>query len=166
MPSAGETGGRRIRPLVDCVTESRAMAKAAARLLEDTWPDWYGPTGAGDAAADVAARSRACGLPYGIAAVDCAGRLVGLATLAEHSHGANPGEALWLNGLTVSPEAQRQGIGEAMIARLEAEARKRGATQLFCTTQAASGLLLRRGWRMQRDLDDGWAVYAVRLQAE
>ncbi|WP_373355449.1 GNAT family N-acetyltransferase [Pseudoroseicyclus sp. CXY001] len=140
------------------------LGAAAARLMEETWPDWYGPGGEGNAAEDIARRSCAESLPCGLAAVTEEGRLAGLVTLDASSHGALAAEGFWMNGLVTDPACRRQGVADALVAALEAEAARRGACEIHSTTVAAGGLLERRGWRKLRQLDDGWAVYALRLK--
>ncbi|NDV02743.1 GNAT family N-acetyltransferase [Pseudoroseicyclus tamaricis] len=149
----------RIVPLAACPEQ----AAEAARLLEETWPDWYGLGGDGDAAADVAVRSLEDALPWGIAAQDESGALIGLCTLSGTSFGAAEGEELWLGGLVVAPHARGRGVGDALVAAVEEEARGRGVGTLHATTATAAGLLGRRGWQHRRNLCDGWCVYALEL---
>lgn len=122
-------------------------------LYTAVWPTWYGPDGPGDALADLTERSRDSGLPMGLVAL-YDNRPVGAAALAALSFGAMAGERPWLIGLAVDPAFRQQGIATQLVARAEAEART-GATWLYCTTDAAATLLLRRGWTDQRRAGEG-----------
>ncbi len=147
-----------------------------ARLMRAAWPDWYGPGGQGEAGADLLDRSREAGLPWGVAALE-GDVAVGTAALAATSHGAEPGEGPWLVGLVVAPARRGRGIGSALVAACEAQARAEGRAErgargrgragerprLLATTEAARALLLRRGWTEVRHLADGHAVLALDL---
>lgn len=129
--------------------------------MRDAWPGWYGPGGPGDAEADLLLRSRVAGLPWGVVALE--GAPVGTAALGLSSHGAEPGEGPWLLGLLVAPAARGRGVGSALVAACEAEARLGGHGRLLATTGAAEGLLRRRGWQEVRRLPDGHGVLAIPL---
>ena len=131
-------------------------------MLRDVWPEWYGPGGPGDAEADLRLRARLAGLPWGVVALE-GGRPVGTAALGPASHGAEAGEGPWLLGLVAAPAWRGRGIGSALVAACEAEARRGGHGRLLATTEAAEGLLRRRGWDEVRRLPDGCRVLAVSL---
>lgn len=127
-----------------------------AKILQQVWPDWYGPQGNGDALADVRAR---CGadLPLGWIAIQQGG-IVGTVALTETSYGASEREGPWLAGLCTVPSARKQGIATALIATVEAQ----HAGPIFTTTREAAPLFTRRGWQEMRSLEDGWRVYKSR----
>lgn len=122
-------------------------------LLRDTWPDWYGPTGNGDAAKDLADRHGRDGFPVGVAAL-IGGRAIGTAAMACASFGKVDAEGPWLIGLVVAPQYRKSGIGSEMIAWLEAEALRRNKHEAFATTREAAALLQRRDWAVLRDVTD------------
>ncbi len=80
-------------------------------------------------------------------------------------------------GLVVAPARRGRGIGSALVAACEAQARAEGRAErgargrgragerprLLATTEAARALLLRRGWTEVRRLADGHAVLALDL---
>lgn len=138
-----------------------------AGLMQDTWPDHYGPGGTGEALADLTARSRATGYPFGIAAYQ-GDRLLGTGAVTDGtSFGAKTDEGPWLIGLAVAPAVRRQGIGAALVAALEGGARDRGAARIFSTTRTAAGILTRQGWRGLRQVTDDegthWQVFCKSL---
>ena len=138
---------------------------AIVALYTALWPAWYGPEGPGDAMTDLTERSQRTGLPIGLVALH-GSQPVGAAALAAHSFGAMAGEGPWLIGLAVDPAFRHQGIATQLVARAEAEARA-SATWLYCTTDAAATLLLRRGWTDQRRAGEGAdRVYRLTLQPQ
>jgi GNAT superfamily N-acetyltransferase len=147
-----------IRPLWQ-VPEARP---ALVRLMEAEWPNWYGPNGPGEAASDLDHRTRAEGLPWGVTWIEDGP--AGAAALAETSHGAGAGEGPWIVGLVVAPGLRGRGIGSALVAACEAQARASGAAAAYATTGAARRLLLRRGWTAWRELGDGQAVLRLAFE--
>jgi GNAT superfamily N-acetyltransferase len=135
-------------------------------LLQNGWPDYYGPGGPGVAADDLAARCRRAGLPQGFVAFDAAGTALGTAALSATSHGAAPGERPWLTGLIVAPAHRRQGIGSALVDGATAAARDAGYLTILATTITAAGLLTRRNWVCVRRMDDGHGVYRCDLHGD
>ena len=53
----------------------------------------------------------------------------------------------WLTGLLVAPEHRTQGVATALTAALEEEARRLGFGALYTSTDAADGIMRRRGWQ-------------------
>ena len=139
------------------------MAACLTGFLKDTWPDWYGPDGPGDAARDVAARCRSRGLPLGLVALGPGDEVLGTAALGARSHGARGAEAPWLIGLAVAPEQRRRGIGSALVEAVETRARQAGHAALFAATSSAAGLLGRRGWEELRSHPDGTIILRIDL---
>jgi GNAT superfamily N-acetyltransferase len=52
----------------------------------------------------------------------------------------------WLSGLYVLPEYRGRGVGRALVARVEAQARSMGVVRLYLYTAQASGLYDQLGW--------------------
>ena len=140
----------RIERLVDVP----AVLGDIADLYSTVWPAWYGPSGPGDALSDLTERCRDKGWPMGLALLS-GEQLIGAAALAAVSFGAMAGEGPWLIGLAITPTRRRQGHATGLIARAEAEARAVGAQWLYCTTSAAAGVLIRRGWTDLRRAGEG-----------
>ena len=57
----------------------------------------------------------------------------------------------WLSGLYVVPECRRRGVGRALVARVEAQARSMGVVRLYLHTAQARGLYEQLGWHPIRD---------------
>ena len=125
-----------------------------AALYTLVWPGWYGPAGPGDALTDLTERCRDIGWPMGLVAL-AGEQVLGAAAIATVSFGAMAGEGPWLIGLAVDPAQRRLGHATQLIARAEAEARASGAQWLYCTTDPAAGLLIRRGWTDLRRAGEG-----------
>lgn len=124
-----------------------AIKALVVRLYIRQWPQWYGPDGPGDAAADVDAACRAEGLPLALVALDADDVLSGTITLKEESLGSENVIGPWLGALVVEPARRRQGIGGALIEAGQNLARELGFSEVYATTDAAAGLLMERGWK-------------------
>jgi GNAT superfamily N-acetyltransferase len=65
----------------------------------------------------------------------------------------------WLSGLYVVPEWRGRGVGRALVARAEAQARSMGVARLYLHTARARGLYERIGWEpIGEDVHAGAAV--------
>ena len=124
-----------------------AIKVRVLRLYIGQWPQWYGPGGPGDAAADIDAACRAEGLPLALVALGADNALLGTVTLKETSLGSGNGIGPWLGALVVEPARRRQGIGGALIDAGQNLARELGFSEIYATTDAAVGLLTARGWK-------------------
>lgn len=78
-------------------------------------------------------------------AEDSSGQIVGCGAL--HVFWENLGE---VRTLAVSPDHLNQGIGTALVAELEAQARELGLTRLFCLTFEVD-FFQKMGFRLQND---------------
>ncbi|MBT5413254.1 MAG: GNAT family N-acetyltransferase [Rhodospirillaceae bacterium] len=133
----------KIVPLTDA---SGAMAVELAHRYEAEWFPYYGPEGPGDAAADMATYRSDDGLPRCLVALDAASHFLGTAALKSDSLGAEIAPGPWLAALLVAPERRGQGVGRALVAAVEAEARRLGYSALYASTDSARSILIRRGW--------------------
>jgi GNAT superfamily N-acetyltransferase len=132
-----------IRPLRYCADAAAPLAAA----LEREWPDWYGPGGEGDAAADIAAFANPEGaLPVGVVALGPDGDPVGIAALKAAFTPEFADLTPWASAGWVRPDLRRGGLGALLLHALEAEGRRLGYTHLYCATTTAVTLLEREGW--------------------
>jgi predicted N-acetyltransferase YhbS len=142
------------------------LADQVHDLIRATWPDHY-VTGTGNAAADIADRMRAHGLPFGLVAVD-QGQVIGTAALTGPSFGSIAGEDVWIGGLAVTPKARGLGYASGLVQQLTDHAESEGFSAVHTTTAGARGIFLRQGWSELRALpDDGgrWCVLRKILSA-
>ena len=144
----------------------------AAAVLETwflaEWEPYYGAHGPGDAAADIAECARHEGLPLALVAVGDDGRPIGTAALKADSAGSESGHGPWLAAMVVAPEHRGRGVGTALVAAIEDEARRQGHAALYTSTDTLVGLLQRRGWRAigsTETLRGRVAVYRLELGA-
>jgi GNAT superfamily N-acetyltransferase len=118
-----------------------------ARQFEIEWPDWYGPNGKADAAADLKDYANPAGeLPVGVVALDQSMSPVGIAALRATSIASHSHLGPWATAGFVIPERRREGIGADLLAALVAEAARLGHPFIFCATASAVSLLQRDGW--------------------
>jgi len=118
-----------------------------ARWFVGEWAPYYGPEGPGDAEADLKAASDRDRLPLCLVALDAAGEVTGTIALRAESVISHRHLTPWLAALLVAPERRRGGIGTALIAAVEDEARRLGFERIYTGTDVAAGLIERRGWR-------------------
>lgn len=111
------------------------------------WAPWYGPGGDGDAAADLAACNGRDVLPICLVALDADGGVLGTASLKAESVGSEVGAGPWLAAMIVGKAHQGQGIGTALAGAIEDEARRLGFAAVYTSTDAAEGIMKRRGWQ-------------------
>ena len=136
-------GNMRIIHLVD-------MPEALPTLAEwfvSEWEPWYGPAGEGDALADLAACRSGVAIPLCLVAVDDGDQVMGTASLKSESVGSEHYLGPWLAALLVKAELPGKGVGSALVAAIENEARRLGLSEIFCSADASAGILERRGWQ-------------------
>lgn len=112
----------------------------------EEWRPWYGPGGEGDAEADLLTCRDRNALPVCLIALDSETRLLGTIALRETSVGSELAEGPWLAGLYVAPEHRGRGVGTALVGALEHEAARLGFDAVHTSTDAADGIMRRRGW--------------------
>jgi N-acetylglutamate synthase-like GNAT family acetyltransferase len=135
-----------------------------ARHFEQEWPDWYGPSGPGSAAQDLAAFANPEGaLPVGVMAFSETGQPCGVAALKASSIAEFNHLSPWAAAGYVLPQLRGQGIGAALLAALLVEAKRLGYNSVFCATSTAASLLQRQGWRLlQSTVHDGKPISLFR----
>jgi len=155
--------------LVNLTVEPLAAHRDALPLLaawfRREWPAWYGPGGPGDARKDLESYADGGSLPVGVVALQ-EGRVCGVAALRAESIASHRHLTPWAAAGLVDPALRGRGIGAALVAALEAEARAQGFRRVYCATATAESLLRRRAWTLlERVLHDGQdlGVYAKDL---
>lgn len=73
--------------------------------------------------------------PYGFAAVDDAGQVIGITHYIFHRSTWTDGWYCYLEDLFVDPEVRGSGAGRALILAVEAEARNKDCKRLYLNTQ-------------------------------
>jgi GNAT superfamily N-acetyltransferase len=114
----------------------------------DAWPDWYGPSGPGDARRDldrcIAPAER---LPRCLVALGERGLPVGTVSLRDTSPGSDRYRGAWLTALFVPENFRRTGIGTELIAAAETEAQRLEFPNILTATATAQSIILRRDWQ-------------------
>jgi predicted N-acetyltransferase YhbS len=75
------------------------------------------------------------------------GQVLGTAALRVHDLEDREDLTPWLGGVLVGPQYRRQGIGEALCAAVEEQARSRGIETLYLFTLDLEAWYSRQGWR-------------------
>lgn len=117
-----------------------------ARWFTEEWEPYYGSGGPGNAAADLKASCQREELPIGLIAVSAADEVLGTISLKSSSishHHLGP----WGAAFLVGKEYRRRGVGSILLEALEDEARRLGFESVFMSTDGATNLVERRGWR-------------------
>ncbi|MCG8557895.1 MAG: GNAT family N-acetyltransferase [Proteobacteria bacterium] len=144
---------------------------ALATLVDwfvDEWRPYYGSDGPGNAEADLRESMNRDALPICLVAATDAGDIAGCISLKSESI-SHPELTPWGAAFLVAPTYRRQGIGTMLVAALEKEARRLGFSQLYMSTDAATRIVERRGWRAfdtTESLRGTITVYSVYLESE
>ncbi len=85
-------------------------------------------------------------LPVCLVAIDDASNVVGTAALKVESIPSHRRLSPWLAAVLVAPKHRRQGVGTALIAAIEDEARRLGFKRIYVATDTAIGIIEGRGW--------------------
>jgi GNAT superfamily N-acetyltransferase len=117
------------------------------RLIQDEWPDYYGPHGPGVARHDLEEYSNRDQLPVGVVAL-LGSEPCGVAALKADSISTHTHLTPWIGGGMVAPQYRRRGIGVRLVSALEVVARDLGFETVYCGTSTANSLLIREGWQL------------------
>lgn len=114
----------------------------------ETWPDWYGADGPGDARRDLErCLDPMVRLPRCLVAFDDTGDPAGTVSLRDTSPGSDRYPGVWLTALFVPEALRRAGIGTALIAAAERQAAELGLGELLVSTSTAQSLVIARDWQ-------------------
>ena len=85
-------------------------------------------------------------IPSVVVALTDAKEVLGSASLVTNDMETRLDLTPWLAGVFVKQEHRRQGIGSALVDRIEGDARSLGVPKLFLYTPSAASLYERLGW--------------------
>ncbi|MBN9460551.1 MAG: GNAT family N-acetyltransferase [Burkholderiales bacterium] len=141
--------------IIEPLALHREALPELCRMFEAEWPSWYGAGGRGSAANDLRAFSATSGLPFGVVALRRS-EVCGVAALKAESIPSHRHLTPWAAAGVVKVSLRGQGIGAALLAALEEQARDRGYRAIHCATSTAESLLQRRGYRLlERVMHEG-----------
>ena len=123
-----------------------AVPVLAAWFVEE-WMPYYGPDGPGDALADLEACGNGTTLPVCLVALDEGGEVLGTAALKQVSVGSDVADGPWLAAFLVAEAHRGRGIGTALVSAIESAAKDLGFGAVYTSTDGASGIVEKRGWR-------------------
>ena len=141
--NGGANGDIRIVHLLD----APAALPILVKWFIGEWTPWYGPAGDGDAQADLAACAARDALPLCLVVLNEGSELLGTASLRPESVGSELGVGPWLAAFLVGENERRRGVGTALVAAIEGEARRLGYEAIYTSTDSADGIVRRLGWQ-------------------
>lgn len=127
------------------LAERPDVVSTLAEWFVAAWEPYYGANGPGDAETDLRGSMNRDQLPICLLAIDAAGSPLGTASLASASI-SHPELSPWVTAFLVAPDRRGRGVGTALVAAVEAEARRLGFAKLYISTDAASSIVRRHGW--------------------
>ena len=136
-----------VRHLVDA-PETQPVLE---RWFVEEWEPYYGTSGPGDAKADLRAANDKNSLPICLVAVDPGGEAIGTIGLKAESVASHRHLTPWVAAFLVAQDYRGGGVGTALLAAAEKEARRLGFERLYIATDVAVGLLERRDWYPLRE---------------
>jgi GNAT superfamily N-acetyltransferase len=126
--------------------------------FQSEWPAYYGPSGPGDAEADLRAYANGHALPVGLVAFRD-NEVCGVAALKAQSIASRSDFSPWAGAGLVSPKYRRQGVGTRLLHGVETVAKELGFPRVYCATSTSVSLLERNGWQLvERITHDGELV--------
>ncbi|WP_323783587.1 GNAT family N-acetyltransferase [Leisingera sp.] len=126
--------------------QADAMQRLAELFIAE-WTPWYGPDGKGNAEADLIGCMNRDQLPIAVVAVSKDGQILGTAALKLESLGSEHFDGPWLAAVVVDPDFRGHGIGTSLIQAVEEQARRLGFAKIYTSTDAASSIVEKRGWK-------------------
>lgn len=120
-----------------------------ADWYESEWEPYYGPSGPGDARADLASRCHRDEIPVGLVAIEH-GAVCGTVALdLDAATGLTPSVV----GLLVARPQRGRGIATALLESAEALAPRLGYSCLYISTNVLGDMLVRRQWREHGEVE-------------
>jgi GNAT superfamily N-acetyltransferase len=137
---------RPVRPItIRHLCEVPNALPTVARAYVTAWMPYYGPGGPGNAFEDLAECCHSDRLPICLLAMN-GDTVVGTVSLKDSSI-SHPHLSPWGTALLVFSDCLGQGIGRQLVVALERIAGEHGFKRLYMSTDAATALLLKCGWR-------------------
>lgn len=131
-----------ISPLI----QHRDLIPLLSSWFVEAWPEWYGPGGRGNAAADlIAFATSESQCPVGFIALEKKAP-VGIMALKAESLPTHRHLCPWAAAGLVLPSHRGRGIGAQLLRVLVQQAGTLGYPRVYCGTATAASLLRRSGW--------------------
>ena len=132
--------------IIERLSQHRELVPLIASWFLAEWPDWYGPSGRGDAQGDLVRYSNADStIPFGVVAF-YDGAPCGFCALKSDAIPEYSSRGPWAGAAYVVPELRGRGIGALMLRALVDEAMRMGFAHVYCGTSTSTSLLVREGW--------------------
>ncbi len=144
---------------IECLAHHPELLPLLTVWFQSEWPAYYGPSGPGDAEADLRAFSTGS-VPVGLVAFRD-GELCGVAALKAQSIASHPDIGPWAGAGFVPKEHRRQGIGARLLDGVETVAKELGFVRIYCATSTAASLLERNAWRLSEHITHDGELIAI-----
>src|SRR5215831_18635540 len=132
--------------VVSPLPRHRELVPLLASWFVQEWSSWYGPSGQGDAIADLTAFAVSeISLPIGLVAF-LGATPVGVGALKNESNPTHKHLSPWAAASLVLPTHRGHGVGTELVACLVRLAACLGYPHVHCATSTAITLLRRSGW--------------------
>ena len=128
------------------LAEHRHLLPLVEHWFVTEWPNWYGPAGQGNIAADLEAFAASeHQLPVGMVVFE-SGIPIAAGALKAESIPTHMHLSPWAGAGFVLPQHRGKGVGSILLAALVTKARELGHECVYCGTSTAESLLVRAGW--------------------
>ena len=131
------------------------------KLYQEEWVLHYGPDGPGIAESDIWDCYQIHSMPLALVAIDENEEVIGTGSLDTKLDGFEHPSGPWITSLIVEKNKRRNGIGTALIAALEMEARRFRSSYIYMATDNTESILLRRGWEILNEVSSMWGAATI-----
>ena len=132
---------------VDFLAQHQRYIPTLAQWFHDEWGYLYPQRTLAEVQEAISERTNTDKLPLALVAID-GQELLGTVCLKQHDMDTRMDLTPWLAGLYVADHKRGKGIGRALVAAIETQARKLGIEKLYLYTPESEAFYLVLGWQL------------------